>query len=276
MSIHDPGRPLLLSLPGNEDATRALAEHLGADVGAVEVHRFPDGESLVRVACEVVERDVALVCTLDRPDGKLLPLVFAAGAARDLGARRVGLIAPYLAYMRQDRRFRDGEAVTAWELARLLSGVFDWLATVDPHLHRILDLRDLYPIPCGVAHAAPAVAQWIAENVRAPLLVGPDEESAQWVHTVAGLAGAPSVVLAKTRSGDREVTVSVPDVARWRDHTPVLVDDIISTARPPAPRAPPHTGWGRARAGRGCGAGAGRRSTASRRRRRAAGRPPTR
>ena len=222
---------MLLAFRGDEAAAGALAEHLGADVGTVDVRRFPDGESLVRVLCAVAGREVALFCPLDRPDGKLLPLVFAAGAARDMGARSVGLVAPYLAYMRQDRRFHDGEAVTAWEVARLLAGVFDWLATVDPHLHRIRELRELYPIPCAVAHAAPAVARWIAEHVRMPLLVGPDEESAQWVRAVAGLAGAPSVVLEKVRSGDREVTVSVPDVARWRDHTPVLVDDIISTAR---------------------------------------------
>lgn len=224
-------RPVLLAFARDGSAAEALARHLDADVGSIDVHRFPDGESLVRIPSEVAGRDVALVCPLDRPDGKLLPLVFAAGAARDLGARTVGLVAPYLAYMRQDRRFRDGEAITAREVAHLLSGVFDWLATVDPHLHRIRELSDLYAIPCAVAHAAPAVAQWIAEHVRAPLLVGPDEESAQWVRTVAGLAGAPSVVLEKVRSGDREVSVSVPEVARWRDHTPVLVDDIISTAR---------------------------------------------
>jgi ribose-phosphate pyrophosphokinase len=64
-----------------------------------------------------------------------------------------------------------------------------------------------------------------------PLLIGPDEESSQWVSDVAHRASAPFVVLTKTRRGDREVEVSVPDIERWRSHTPVLVDDIVSTAR---------------------------------------------
>lgn len=61
--------------------------------------------------------------------------------------------------------------------------------------------------------------------------MGPDEESNQWVADVAQRAGVPFIVLEKTRRGDRDVEVSVPDVARWRSHTPVLVDDIVSTAR---------------------------------------------
>lgn len=72
------------------------------------LRRFPDGESYVRLDAPVGGRDALLVCGLDRPDERLLPLVFAAGAARELGAASVGIVAPYLGYLRQDRRFRDG------------------------------------------------------------------------------------------------------------------------------------------------------------------------
>jgi ribose-phosphate pyrophosphokinase len=142
----------------------------------------------------------------------------------------VGLVAPYLAYLRQDRRFREGEGVTSSYFAQLLSPSFDWLVTLDPHLHRWSSLADVYRIPSSVVHAADAVSAWIRENVRLPLLIGPDAESAQWVEAVASGAGAPHVVLSKTRYGDEDVSVSLPDVSRWRAHTPVLVDDIISTA----------------------------------------------
>ena len=224
-------RPVLLALPGNEDRAQALARLTGTTSVSVEVRRFPDEESYVRLPGDIGGRDVVLVCTLDRPDAKLLPVLFAAATARELGARRVGLVAPYLAYMRQDRRFHPGEAVTARVVARLLSGAVDWLVTVDPHLHRIHDLAEIYSVPTTVVHAAPTVARWIAREVPHAVLVGPDEESAQWVRAIADQAGVPVLVLEKVRRGDREVSVSVPDVARWRGHTPVLVDDIISTAR---------------------------------------------
>ncbi|MEX1185211.1 MAG: ribose-phosphate pyrophosphokinase [Gemmatimonadaceae bacterium] len=230
-------RLLLLPLPGNEKMCDALEAALGHFVPdppgreTVAFRRFPDGESYVRINTPIAGRAVAIVCTLDRPDDKVLPLLFLVETARDLGAASVGLIAPYLAYMRQDRRFIDGEGVTSAYFAALLSRAVDWLVTVDPHLHRRASLSEIYSIPAEVVRAAPHVAGWIRSNVQRPLLIGPDEESAQWVAAVAEAAGAPSVVLQKVRRGDRDVSVTVPDLSRWRDHTPVLVDDIVSTAR---------------------------------------------
>jgi len=223
--------PLLVALPGNEALTARLAKTLGAEIAVAEFRHFPDEESYVRIDTPVAGCSAALVGALDRPDTKFLPLAFTAATLRELGAARVGLIAPYLAYLRQDRRFRPGEAVTSTLFAKLLSGIVDWLVTIDPHLHRIPTLASVYAIPARSLHAAPLLAGWIRENVNAPLLVGPDAESAQWVTEVAALAQAPWIVLEKKRRSDRDVEVAVPDVSRWSDRTPVLVDDIVSTAR---------------------------------------------
>lgn len=224
-------KPVLLALAGNESLAQVLAQRLDAELGRCTLRRFPDGESYLRIETALAGRTVILAATLDRPDDKLLPLLFAAGTAKELGAERVGLVAPYLAYMRQDRCFQSGEALTSAHFARLLSTSVDWLVTVDPHLHRRSSLGEIYSIPTSVMHAAVLVSDWIRQHVAAPLVVGPDAESDQWVTAVANAAGAPYVVLQKIRRGDREVEVSVPDVERWRTRTPVLVDDIISTAR---------------------------------------------
>ena len=222
---------VIFALPGNERLANALAIHLAAEAGRLTVRRFPDGETYVRIETPVAGRDVILVCTLHRPDDKVLPLLFLAATARELSAQRVGLVAPYLAYMRQDRRFMEGEGVTSAYFAELVSRAVSWLVTIDPHLHRRAALGEIYPIPHAVLSAAPRISAWIRENVTRPMLVGPDSESLQWVQAVAEDAGAPFVVLEKIRRGDRDVQISVPNVDRWRDHTPVLVDDIISTAR---------------------------------------------
>jgi len=224
-------KPLLIALPGNEHLRDSLAGELVADVATISLRRFPDGESYARMETPCDGRDVLLLASLARPDDKLLPLVFIADLARDLGAARTVLVAPYLAYMRQDERFMPGEAVTSKSFARLLSNTVDALVTVDPHLHRYGNLGELYTIPTRIVHAAPAIAEWINSNVSQPVLIGPDSESAQWVADVAFQANAPYMVLEKIRTGDREVEVSVPEVERWRNPQPVLVDDIISTAR---------------------------------------------
>ena len=224
-------KQLVIPLPGNEAFASKLVRELDADRGAVEIRRFPDEESYVRILSTVEGRECLLVSTLDRPDEKILPLLFIAATARELGAARVTLIAPYLAYMRQDRRFQAGESVTSASFARLLSGWVDGLVTVDPHLHRRSSLEEIYSVPCTTLHAAPLISRWIREEIKDPVLVGPDVESEQWVSEVAKEASAPWLVLQKERRGDRDVRVSVPDIDRWRGRTPVLVDDIISTAR---------------------------------------------
>lgn len=219
----------IYALPGNDDLADRLARHSGLPRRVVQVHRFPDGESRVRIEPPMPGSVAVIVCTLDHPDPKLLPLLMAAVTARELGASRVGLVAPYLAYMRQDTRFHDGEAVSARVLGQLLGGVFHWLITVDPHLHRYRRLGDVYPLDGYVVHAAARLAEWIAREVPRPLLVGPDSESAQWVGVVARMLDAPCVVATKQRDGDRDVRITLPDTDRWTDHTPVVLDDIIAS-----------------------------------------------
>lgn len=224
----------LLWLPFAREVPRAgrLAALLGGEVGALHEHRFPDGEALVRLDSPVRGRDVAFIASLDHPDDKVLPLLFAAATARELGARSVGLVAPYLAYLRQDRRFHPGEAVSARLFASTLARPLDWLVTVEPHLHRVRELGQVYPIPAIAAPAAPALAAWVAAEVDRPLLVGPDEESGPWVEAVARRVGAPWCVGRKVRTGDREVRVELPaDLGAPDGRTPVLIDDVISTGR---------------------------------------------
>lgn len=222
---------ILIPLPGNEQLAGSLAKTMNAELAEAVFHRFPDGETYVRFESDVAQRTAWIVCTLDRPNEKFVPMMITAETAKDLGASRVGLIAPYLAYMRQDIRFHPGEAVSSAYFASVLSCIFDAIITVDPHLHRRSSLSEIYSIPTAVVHAAPVVADWIRHEVARPLLVGPDAESEQWVAEVARLADVPHVVLRKVRRGDRDVEVSVPELDRWRGRTPVLVDDIVSTAR---------------------------------------------
>jgi len=222
---------LIFPMPGNEAQAQSLADELGAEIGTLEVRQFPDGEAYVRAITSPHGCRVILFATLWHPDTTFLPLMFTADVMREMGAEEIGLVAPYLSYMRQDKRFKDGEAITSTTFARLLSVTVDWLVTVDPHLHRRKSLSEIYSIPATALHAAPIIGKWLANNVKDMLLVGPDSESEQWVKAVAEVADAPFIILEKIRRGDRDVEVSVPDAEKWKNRTPVLVDDIISTAR---------------------------------------------
>ncbi|RTM04471.1 MAG: ribose-phosphate diphosphokinase [Hyphomicrobiales bacterium] len=220
---------VLLPFPLQRPLADAIAPLLGARTGRLDWRHFPDGESLVAIEQDLRGSDVALVASLRNPDALALPLRFAGATAREFGARSVGLIAPYLAYMRQDKRFNPGEAVSAPVFARFLAESFDWLVTADPHLHRNPKLSALFRIPAHVVATASLVADWIRDNFPNAILIGPDSESGQWVSDIAHRAGVAFQILTKTRRGDRNVDVSLPSIDAARSRTPIIVDDIVSS-----------------------------------------------
>ena len=225
-------RPVIFAMPENEDLGARLASRVAAKAGHLEHRRFPDGESYLRFMTRVEGRSVALACSLHHPDDKAVPLLLAAAALKDLGARRVGLVAPYLAYMRQDVRFKEGEAVTSGAFAKLLSSGFDWIATIDPHLHRHASLDEIYSVPVSVGHATPLLADYLRPFGAVIFLVGPDEESEQWVSALSLAAGVPYVTMRKTRHSDRSVSITFTGLERFHGRRPILVDDMISSATP--------------------------------------------
>ena len=220
---------VLMPFPADTVLADTIATPLQARVSSVAWRHFPDGESLVTLDDALGGADVAILVSLRHADALALPLLFAARTAREFGARSVGLIAPYLGYMRQDTRFNPGEAVSTPLFAQFLEEAFDWLVTVDPHLHRVERLQSLYRIPTAHVSATPAVARWIAETVPDAVLIGPDSESLQWVEDIAARSGMPYQVLAKERYGDYDVRVSLPDPQAVAGRTPVLIDDIVSS-----------------------------------------------
>lgn len=218
---------LLFDLAGHPLAA-PLAAALGATPAALEQRQFPDGESYLRVLDAVQDRNCVILADLARPNPRFLPLAFLAAALRELGARQVGLVAPYLCYMRQDIRFHPGEALTSATFARQVSALVDWLVTVDPHLHRYHSLDQIYTIPSRVVHGAGLLGQWLAQQEQV-LLVGPDAESEQWVSAIARQSGHPFVVGSKQRHGDRDVRVTLPDLQPWQSRTAIIIDDVISS-----------------------------------------------
>ena len=225
---------LLLYFAEEALPARRLAEACGLPAAAVESHRFPDDELRLRLPLQpgqALPEQLVLYRSLDRPNEKLVELLLLAGEARRLGVHRLWLVAPYLAYMRQDMAFHPGEVVSQQIIGPFLAGLFDGVITVDPHLHRIASLAEA--IPRGVAvslSGAPMLAELIAEQVEQPLLLGPDAESAQWVGQAAAVHGWPHGVCTKLRSGDRQVQISLPALD-LRGRNVVLLDDVASSGR---------------------------------------------
>lgn len=225
---------IVFGLCNSQGIARLVAGKLGAKLGGFESEKFPDCELHLRFLDEVREKKVVLVSSMNpNPNDSLLELLFAAKTARGIGAEKVFAVVPYLAYMRQDKRFREGECVSAPIMANLLSGCLDGLVTVDPHLHRIKGLREIFRMHAKAVSADPLIAEHIKKNYAKgkTLIVGPDIESSQWAKRIADSIGFESTIFLKERLSSRKVKVRVEKELEWKGKEVVIVDDIISTGR---------------------------------------------
>jgi len=214
----------------SEKAAAALAEALRARLSLVSVHPFPDGETLPTVAAP--EQQALVYRSLHDPNPKLIEVLLSADALRRAGAQNLILVTPYLPYLRQDKVFRYGEPLSRDVVLPLLAGAFEYVVTVDPHLHRTAKLEDVAPQTRWIdVSGAEAMAQGLlAEGADAfDIVVGPDREAQQWVEVVARALALPTWTFEKRRHSDREVALLAPPGAAVQGSRVLLVDDICAS-----------------------------------------------
>ncbi|MDH5301734.1 MAG: ribose-phosphate diphosphokinase [Gammaproteobacteria bacterium] len=219
---------IILGFADYHDQAQALANALDVDYQEISLHRFPDGESLVRLPLPLPDH-VVLCRSLDHPNDKLIEIILAAKTARDHGVKRVTLVAPYLCYMRQDIENQPGEAVSQQIIGQMLAEHFDDVITVDPHLHRIDRLEQAIPLNNAVAlMATPVISDFLRQQDHHAMLFGPDGESEQWVSQLASELGFDWAVAHKVRHGDTDINITLPD-KNFAGKDIYILDDMIST-----------------------------------------------
>lgn len=222
---------MILAFPDAEDLAIDLAKSTGASYAAINLRRFPDGESYVRLP-EQISEHVIIVRSLHHANERLIELLLAARTARENGAKRISLIAPYLCYMRQDEAFHKGEAISQSIIGDLMAAYFDDLLTIDPHLHRTPELSMAMPVKNAVTLTATGlISAYLKEHLEGnPLILGPDAESEQWAEQIASPEQLEYAIATKTRFGDRDVNVDMPTVD-IRGRNIVIIDDISSSGQ---------------------------------------------
>jgi len=224
---------VVLGGSAGEHLAYKVSKLLNAVYGEVEVKRFPDGETYIRVLADVAGRDVVYINSLQRgPNDLIVETLYTLDTLRDLGARRIFAVIPYMAYARQDERFNPGEAVSIMSLAKLFKALsVDEIYTIDMHLHRISDPTAVFGARFHNLTAVRELAKYVREHysLENTVVIGPDEEAEQWARVMAEeLGGLEYSVLEKKRISAEEVVIEARGVDVSGKNV-VIVDDIIST-----------------------------------------------
>ncbi|MEM1713905.1 MAG: ribose-phosphate diphosphokinase [Desulfurococcaceae archaeon] len=228
-------KPIVLGGSNGEHLAVELAELGSLELGDIEVRKFPDGETYVRILANVADRKVIYINSLQRNvNESLVETVLTIDALKDLGAKEIIAVIPYMSYARQDARFNPGEAVSIQTIAKLFSLLkIDYLITIDMHLHRISDPNRLFNTKfyniTGVKELAKYFKKKYEIRKEETIVVGPDEEAEQWAKIMSKEIGdLDYFTLEKTRISAEKVVIDTRGV-NVKGKRAVIVDDIIST-----------------------------------------------
>lgn len=219
----------LFSGLANPHLAETLAAELGTGLGALDIHRFPDGELHVEIQESVRGHDVYLLQPTNSPTERhLLELLLLADASRRAGAARLTAVIPYFGYARQDRRASGREAVGARLVANLIEsgGLLERVVAIDVHTAAI---EGFFGIPLEHLSAVSMLKEFVGVHASPDsVVVAPDLGAAKLAERYAKPLELPVVMVHKSRISGSEVSVRgiTGDV---RGRKPIIVDDIIST-----------------------------------------------
>jgi len=206
------------------EQSQVLASHvaraLKTTVVDVKYSRFPDGEHYLQAG----KTDDEMVIVGSVVDNDSLVQLMLLIDACDRATNR--LVLPYMAYARQDKRFKTGEPVSSRVVARALSqGVSD-VTTINIHEKEVLKS---FSVPTQNLSLATDIGAYIRTlGLDNPLILAPDEGAMAFAGQVASVGGWESDHLEKTRLSGVEVRMA-PRQLSAQSRSVVIVDDIIST-----------------------------------------------
>lgn len=221
---------LIVSCSHGRHIGSLAAKKLNCRYSELHINKFPDDELYIRFNFLIKNHTIVLVQSFYKNISDcIIEVILAARTAHELGARKVVLIAPYFPYLRQDKRFHKGEAISLNIIARLMDKYFDAVYIMDPHLHRKSKLEQIFKIKAKKLTANALIAEYIKRHIKNPVIIGPDEESYKWARSVAEILKVESRILRKKRYSSYHVKVKLNKKINLKYKNVVIVDDIVST-----------------------------------------------
>ncbi len=205
----------------------SVSKKLGSGLGLVDSRRFPDGEFYIRILSDVKGKDCVLIKTTDSNDA-IVELLLLLDLLRDLNVKTIHTVLPYLGYSRQDKRFNEGEALSAKTILKLIDRFSDSISTINCHF---LDHEGVFKFEgVGVRNldAFPLVATYFKNRLVDPVLISPDKGALEYARKASMIIGCEFDYLEKIRISDNRVEIRTKKLdVSGKDV--IILDDMIST-----------------------------------------------
>lgn len=215
----------LLGFEDERQLVTTFADALGVKPLFALEAQYRAGELTVRMP-EVTAKEVVLVADIHEGPRYAMRTLFAAKALRHTGVKRLTLLAPWIAYGRQDRVARAGEVPGGLIVGDMLARLFDHIITLDAHSPMFV--RSFRRRLTNVCATPDQKLQTSLGHI--DLVIAADQGAARRAQVCARAMNLPLIILEKQRSSDGVcVQVASKDRKRLMGRRALIIDDISDT-----------------------------------------------
>ena len=187
------------------------------------IKRFPDNELYIRILDNIRGEDTLLIQNT-YPDANIIELLLLQDAISEADGNRPVIVIPYFGYSRQDKKFEEGEPISARAIARHISLNANSIITVDPHKEHLLDF---FKVPAYSCSAVLEIAKYMRKK-NIDFILAPDKGALDRAKQISNSIHCRYDYMEKTRLNGKTVKIK-PKHLEVKNKNVVIIDDIIST-----------------------------------------------
>jgi ribose-phosphate pyrophosphokinase len=206
---------------------RDICSYLGIQPGHIDVFKFKNDNTFVKILENVRERDVFIVQPFSEPvNDHIMELMIMLDAFKRASAGRITAVLPYYAYGRSDKKDQPRVPITARLIASMIEVAgADRVLTLDLHAGQI---QGFFGIPVDELTAIPMLARQFG-NGNEVVVAATDVGGAQRARETADILGADIAIVQKRRLGNTDQVVADQVIGDVAGKKAVIVDDEITT-----------------------------------------------
>jgi ribose-phosphate pyrophosphokinase len=220
---------LLLTGNANPDLAEKISKHLGKKLTGMEVFKFSNDNTFVRILENIRRREVCIIQPTCYPvNDNIMELLIMMDACVRASAKSITAVVPYFAYARSDKKDQPRVPITAKLVADLISTAgADRIITMDLHSEQI---QGFFQIPVDHLYAAPVLIKYIESlDLKDFVVVAPDVGSAKRTRGVAKRVSANLAIVDKRRTGNDDTSEILTIIGDVKNMHCIILDDLVDT-----------------------------------------------
>ncbi len=223
------GKPVIFAGNSHPELVQNICDYLQQDIGKIEVFKFSNDNTFVRILENVRQKDVFILqSTVEPVNDHIMEMLIMIDAAKRASAGRITAVIPFYSYARTDKKDQPRVPITGRLVADLLETAgADRVVMIDLHAGQV---QGFFQVPVDELTAMPRLVDYfVKRDLKDPVVVAVDIGISKKARYFADAVSAPLAIVEKRRLGNEDRVESMNVIGEIGDHPVILFDDEIST-----------------------------------------------